>query len=185
MTREEVIEQLKKAYPKCCKEVDYRLVGGFDDHSSPLGQAIDVAIKALEQESCDDCVRRQAVLDEIREVCFSKEQEWVDFRVSQGSNGQRDLIIKFIEDLPSVQPKPETVTDFADRCHECGAKYGKLLKQDSCEDAISRQEVLDVLKDKWNMFSDANDAMQESINAIKALQPVTLKPKERGDEDEI
>lgn len=22
----------------------------------------------------------------------------------------------------------ETVTEFADRCHECGAKYGKLLK---------------------------------------------------------
>ena len=24
--------------------------------------------------------------------------------------------------------KPETVTEFADRCRECGARYGKLLK---------------------------------------------------------
>ena len=24
----------------------------------------------------------------------------------------------------------ETVTEFADRCRECGAKYGKLLKQE-------------------------------------------------------
>lgn len=27
----------------------------------------------------------------------------------------------------------ETVTEFADRCRECGARYGKLLKQKSCE----------------------------------------------------
>ena len=53
----------------------------------------------------DDCISRQAVLDKIKEICFSKEQKWVDFRVSQGSNGQRNLIINFIEDLPSVQPK--------------------------------------------------------------------------------
>lgn len=62
----------------------------------------------LEQEPCEDCISRKAVLDKIKEVCFSREQEWVDFRVSQGSNGQRDLIINFIKDLPSVQPKPKT-----------------------------------------------------------------------------
>lgn len=61
-----------------------------------------------EQDLCDDAISRQAVLDKIREVCFSIEQEWVDFRVSQGSNGQRDLIISFIEDLPSIQPKAES-----------------------------------------------------------------------------
>ena len=63
-------------------------------------------LKALEQEPCEDCISRQAVLDKIKEICFSKEQKWVDFRVSQGSNGQRNLIINFIEDLPSIQPKP-------------------------------------------------------------------------------
>lgn len=47
-----------------------------------------------------DAISRQAVLNKIEEVCFSK--EWANFRVSQGSNGQRDLIINFIEDLPSV-----------------------------------------------------------------------------------
>lgn len=40
--------------------------------------AIDMAIKALEQEPCDDSVSRQVVLDKIKEVCFSREQEWVD-----------------------------------------------------------------------------------------------------------
>jgi len=53
----------------------------------------------------------------------------------------------------------------------------KALEQEPCDDCVRRREVLDVLKDKWNMFSDANDAMQESINAIKALKSVTPQPK--------
>lgn len=41
------------------------------------------------------------------------------------------------------------------------------------EDVISRQEVLDILKEKWNMFSSADDAMQESIDTIESLPSVT------------
>ena len=53
----------------------------------------------------------------------------------------------------------------------------KALEQQPCEDCISREAVLDILKDKWNMFSDANDAIQESIDTIEALSPVTPQPK--------
>lgn len=53
----------------------------------------------------------------------------------------------------------------------------KELEQEPCDDCVRRREVLDVLKDKWNMFSDANDAMQESIDTIEALKPVTPQPK--------
>lgn len=84
-------------------------------------------IKALEQEQCDNCISRQAVLNKINEVCFSEEKEWIDFRVSWGSNGQRDLIIEFIESLPSVTPK-QKIGHWIDRgtcepwytCSECG-----------------------------------------------------------------
>lgn len=65
-------------------------------------------LKDNKQEPCEDCISKKAVLDKINEICFSREQESVDFRVSQGSNGQRDLIINFIENLPSVQSKPKT-----------------------------------------------------------------------------
>lgn len=51
----------------------------------------------------------------------------------------------------------------------------KALEQEPCDDCVRRQEVLAVLKDKWGMFSDANDAMQESIDTIEALKPVTPK----------
>lgn len=66
--------------------------------------------EALEQEPCEDAVSRKAILDKIKEVCFSKKKEWIDFRVSQGSNGQRNLIINFIEELPSVKPVACTAT---------------------------------------------------------------------------
>ena len=61
-------------------------------------------------------------------------------------------------DLPSVTQKSETVTEFADRCRECGAKYGKLLKQEPCGDAISRQTVLDI---------DFNQIIHTTANPLK------------------
>lgn len=51
--------------------------------------------------SCKDTIDRRVVLDFIKEVCFSKKQKWVDFRISWGSHGQRDLIIDFTESLPN------------------------------------------------------------------------------------
>lgn len=84
-------------------------------------------------EPYDDTISRQAVLDKIKEICFSREQEWVDFRVSQGSNGQRDLIINFIEDLPSVNSQPKTGhwisddrDDFLWKCSNCNHNSGYL-----------------------------------------------------------
>lgn len=70
------------------------------------------AIEKVKQEPCDDAISRQAVLD----------------IVNNPLNIRLDAIIK---KLPSVTQKSETVTEFADRCRECGAKYGKLLEQKS------------------------------------------------------
>lgn len=66
-------------------------------------------LKDNKQEPCEDCISKKAVLDKINEICFSREQESVDFRVSKGSNGQRDLIINFIENLPSIQSMPKVL----------------------------------------------------------------------------
>ena len=62
-------------------------------------------------EPCEDAVSRRAVLEIIKSHTLTD-----------------DYLA--VEQLPSVQPKSETVTEFADRCRECGAKYGKLLKQE-------------------------------------------------------
>ena len=58
------------------------------------------------QEPCEDAISRKSVLSKIKEVCFSK--EWVQFRVDKGSNGQRDFLINYIEQLPSVTPQQKT-----------------------------------------------------------------------------
>ncbi len=44
------IEILKNNYPKTCKMVDGRYQGGFDDKKCELGQAMTVAIEALEKQ---------------------------------------------------------------------------------------------------------------------------------------
>lgn len=97
MTREEAIKWL-----------NYHINITDYEETDELYIALKMAIEALEQEPCEDCISKKAVLDKINEICFSREQESVDFRVAQGSNGQRDLIINFIENLPSVQSKPKT-----------------------------------------------------------------------------
>lgn len=65
--------------------------------------ACEMAINALEQLPCEDAVSRQAVLSKIKEVCFG--EEWVKFRIDNGSNGQRDFLTNYIEQLPSVTPQ--------------------------------------------------------------------------------
>lgn len=51
MNKKEAIETLKYNYPKTVKLVNGRYVGGFDDTECKLGQALTIAIKALEKEN--------------------------------------------------------------------------------------------------------------------------------------
>lgn len=83
--------------------------------------------ESKQQESCNDSVSRQAILNKIKQVCFSK--EWIQFRVDKGSNGQRDFLINYIKQLPSTTPQPKIghwnrVTDNAGywvwECDKCG-----------------------------------------------------------------
>lgn len=50
MTVQEVIEQLRAMYPKTSRLVDGRYTGGFDDHNSKGGVALDMAIEVLEKQ---------------------------------------------------------------------------------------------------------------------------------------
>jgi hypothetical protein len=74
--------------------------------------ALDVAIQALSQEPCNDAVSRQAVLDKIYNVDGMEEFE--------NSNIFAKHYADIVKALPPVTPKSETVTEFADRCRECG-----------------------------------------------------------------
>ena len=58
---------------------------------------------------------------------------------------------KIISDLPSVEP---------------------------CKDVISREAVIDTLTDNWEIWQDANDAMQKSIDDVRRLSSV--QPSRKG-----
>lgn len=49
MTNEEAIVHIEQIRPKKCKMVNGKLQGGFPDHDSDIGKAIDAAIEALEK----------------------------------------------------------------------------------------------------------------------------------------
>lgn len=72
------------------------------------------------KEPCADAVSRQYLI----EKATSWDKHFAD--------GIRYVALTDILNAPSVTPQPKqepcTVTEFADRCQECGAKYGKLLK---------------------------------------------------------
>ena len=88
-------------------------------------EALDLAIKALEQQPCDDCISREDVLALAEKGILV-------------SNGNYKSVCKAINDLPSVTPKGVTITDFADKCRECG-------RIKPCEDVLEKikAEILD------------------------------------------
>ena len=120
MTREEKIEILEK-------EKAYMLSHGGDRQA----EALDSAIKAIEQEPCDDCVRRQEVLDILDDTVknYIKEN---DFDKAQGVAWVK------AQKLPPVTPKPKMgrwiVNEWGNiSCSECGctALYDKVYPGES------------------------------------------------------
>ena len=118
--------------------------------SANFWEALNRAIKALEQESCEDAVSRQAI---------EKLKRW---RFSYDSNTtipKSDLFVKLtdLRDLRSVAPV-------------------RKLKQESCEDAISRKAVLNTL-DKMDSVLDEDRTVETYKELLVAcyndLPPVT------------
>lgn len=73
--------------------------------------ALQNAIKALEQDPCGDCISRDAVLKAID----AKAWEFCDYLISKGRNDEQKPVSHFAdnlrecvgEDLPSVTPQPK------------------------------------------------------------------------------
>lgn len=75
----------------------------------------DTAIKALEQEPCEDCISRQAVID------MTGLSEWFD-----SSDSYNDFVIA-LSDLPPVTPQPKTGHWIHNKCDKCGASRPPLF----------------------------------------------------------
>lgn len=88
-------------------------------------KALNLAIKALEQQPCEDCISREAVKEMLSD-------EWTKYMPME-LDINLSFVMEKINELPSVTPKGVTITDFADRCRECGKqKVGKWKILDEC-----------------------------------------------------
>lgn len=160
MTREEAIEfanRLKNNYT-----IDFDDMADFCDEAvkaleqegyyKDLAQSYEKTIVKLneaiaERQPCEDAVSRQAILSKIKKVCFS--EDWLQFRVDNGSNGQRDFLINYIEKLPSVTPMPL-----------------------SSEDCVSRQAVLERINDWWGITATSGEpTICDYIRELPSVTP--------------
>ena len=125
--------------------------------------------KRLKQEPCDDVVSRQAV-----------------YEILEG-NWNTDFLRAEVEKLPSVRPqeqKTEKVFKMRDATPEEREAIDKYIKSISkptgidfwdldkqpCDDAISKQAVLDIVSDMRGLAR--NDVLADAIKRIEKLPPV-------------
>lgn len=100
MTREETIQLLRNW--------DGYFIGhGSDD----VNEALDIAIKALEQKSCEDAISREAAIEAVIDLCKYYTP------TKSVNHPHMDFVIEELQNLPSVTP------------------------QQPCENAVSREEV--------------------------------------------
>ena len=72
--------------------LDYYLQNHTNDYSEKSHTAMMMAIKALEQEPCEDCISRQAVLDAFWKLNIELRPNAID------------AILNMVNDMPSVTP---------------------------------------------------------------------------------
>lgn len=87
MTREEAKAELNK-------EIDEISLGSYTYDGLERSIALEIGIKALEQEPCEDAISRQAVI----EIAESSKSNWID----------NSVLFKRVNELPPVTPKPKT-----------------------------------------------------------------------------
>ena len=139
MTLDEAIKILKKA----------RLAGIVD---VDINRALDMAIKALEHQPCEDCISRQAAKLKVARVTWDDRDSRYDFH---------DKCVDCLDDLPPVTPQQKM--------------------SEGSDDVISREAVIkhvceskECYKDecKGNLYKRCFD-----LQWIYGLPSVTPKPK--------
>lgn len=114
-----------------------------------------VIIKALEQQSNEDCISRAEAIKALEyELSIEADGGLDKYRtvIKDLVNAIYNTQKKAIEDLPSIQPQPKERTE----THAC--------------DYISRQAVLDLV-------ADYDLSMGQVVKGIHNLPPVTPQPK--------
>ena len=117
-----------------------------------LNDALDVAIKALEQEPCDDCISREATIDAIYKKYIGGKDAIKNAPINDLYADGLEEAVDAVWDMPSVQPTRPTgkwkkyldeggflqcecsncglITNEPDNyCPNCGARMGESEKE--------------------------------------------------------
>lgn len=157
MTNETAKRKIEMLDSYLQRKADY----GESDH-----EAMMMAVKALEQQPYEDTISRQAVLDAID----VKAWEFCDYLINKSRNDEQKPVSHFAdnlrecvrEELPLVQPK---------------------IKQEYCEDAISRETLthdLQKLIESWKKYpvmAIETKGVEAAIGYVKMIPPVQPQPK--------
>ena len=153
MTRKEAIERIKIILEECIEDEDaVSYVTSYD------ADALDMAIKALKQEPCEDCISRQAAIDVLR-TCYDTEtvtytngNEYIDY----------DQALDLLNSLPSAQPET----------HE-------ERTETHARDLISRQWLMECVNEGWIKFDTDKDE-NRFIHLVRDIAPSAQPERMRG-----
>lgn len=117
--------------------------------------------KALEKDSCDDCISREKV-NEILEYYYDKD-----------SDGYKQAFKSIVEDLESVKPQitTDTITEY------CKEHNYILCEKGTERDAISRHDVECIVEELENICHNAPQEVLELLAKLKNAPFATPYPK--------
>lgn len=115
MTEKEAIDVLLENVPKCCKMVDGRYQGGFDDWDCSMGQAIRVAVLALQDIRL---YRAIGTVEECREAVEKRKPKETEYE-GDGYDDKGELVYDTWI-CPCCSERYEVDYDDYKYCPECG-----------------------------------------------------------------
>lgn len=135
--------------------------------NEPLAEALDMAIKVIEQEPCEDAISRQAVFEQINCWIGSGEYKYTNATY---------YLTKRMQGLPSVTPQPQKWIPCSERLPEdrelvlCSSKMGGVFEGRYFDDETDYQ---------WYAFRNDEFVRNDVIDAWMPL------PKPYKEESEV
>lgn len=183
MTNEEAIDILSYIKTKLDDSASYA------EHDV----ALDMAIRALEQQPCDDCISRTEALKAIE-----KEKQGWEGVIRYAINYAIDECHSRIAELPPVTPQVESEDEAikalevhpnrcdscihseeqdGSNCYECDKGMADNFEAQPCEDCISRADVLELTKKGVLVSNNNYQAVCKAINELPSVTSQSPKGK--------
>ena len=103
-----------------------------NEKGSATYEFVEMAVKMMEKEPCEDCISRQAVFDMCKKEIDHISKNWQNYHSPSEAKSGFAYIATNINDLPPVNPQPKTghwvrqTDDYHDyyECEYCGIAVG-------------------------------------------------------------